>query len=403
MAQSGKFEFNPHDPSFNPDPFPSLAELRDKAPVYFWEIGNMWFLSDYDDCCEVMKDQERYSVNFLDWEGAPEIPDSEFLRLQRNGLFGLPNADHRRVRKLAAPTFSPNAIERRRPAIRKLVEDLLDDLGDAPASFDVVADVSAKLPIRVVSEILGIPKEHEAVFKNFAATILRSANPAVLFSDFMKINEEMPEGLELLKELIEQRRGGDGDDLMSELVRAEEDGERLSMDEMQGMITQLISAGSESTINLIGYGVLNLLRHPEQFAKLKADWSLIEGAVWEVLRYDQFARMGLPRYAKEDLEIRGTKIRKGQMVVPLVIGVLRDPIKFPNANTFDITREQTLNIAFGHGAHYCIGASLARVEGEEALLGIFERWPNLSLDGDPVYAPHPLMRYLQSLPVKTNA
>lgn len=240
------------------------------------------------------------------------------------------------------------------------------------------------------------------MFKEFAALIVRGATPALNPEEHAKLNAAMPDGLSMLEKLIEERRGKNLDDVLSELVRAEEEGHRIAIDELTSLVVQLISAGSQSTINLIGYSLMTLLKNPDQLARIKADPALLENAIMEVMRFDQFARFGLPRYALEDVEIRGTRIRKGQMVLPMVIGVMRDPKLFTEPDKFDVARDQRHNITFGHGPHFCLGAPLARIETEETVAAMLARFPNMEIGGEPTFVPHPLLRYMHSLPIKTN-
>lgn len=394
-------EFNPYAPEFNTNPFPALRALREQSPIHFWEGGQGWMLSDYDDCITVMRDNERFSANFQDWELCPPGQDNDFQRIQAKSLFGLPRVDHTRVRKLITPIFSSNAMNQRRAGIRKIIDSALDEVGQVE-TFDLMSRFAEHIPARVITGILGIPRDYEAMFKRFATLIVRGATPSLNPEEHAKLNEAMPEGLDMLRRLIDERRQSKQDDVLSELVRAEEEGNRLDVPEMLALVVQVISAGSMTTVNLIGYSVLNLLRHPDQLAMIKERPELLENAIMEVLRYDQFARFGLPRYALEDVEIRGTHIRKGQMILPMAIGVMHDPNKFPDPDKFDITRDQRLNLSFGHGPHYCLGVALARIEGEESVKALLARYPGMSLAGEPVFEFHPLIRYLQALPIRTG-
>jgi cytochrome P450 enzyme len=399
---SAPFSFNPYAPEFNTDPFPALKELRENHPIHFWEGGQGWLLSDYEDCLAVMRDNVRFSANFQDWELAPAAPDSVFQRVQAKSLFGLPPARQTQVRKLIAPIFSAASMKQRRPQIRAIVDGILDEIGQVE-TLDVMSQVAERMPIRVMASVLDIPRQYEDMFKEFASLIVRGATPALNPEEHAKLNAAMPDGLSMLEQLINERRGKNLDDVLSQLVRAEEDGHRIDdIEELTSLVVQLVSAGSTSTINLIGYSLMTLLRHPDQLALVKSRPELLENAIMEAMRYDQFARFGLPRYALQDVTIRDTKIRKGQMVLPMVIGVMRDPARYPDPDRFDITRDQRNNLAFGHGPHFCLGAPLARLEGEEAVSALLARFPNLSLAGEPVFIPHPLMRYLHSLPVRTN-
>jgi cytochrome P450 len=213
----------------------------------------------------------------------------------------------------------------------------------------------------------------------------------------------VPEGLALLEEVVAERRRQRGDDLLSTLIHHEEAGERLTTQELLSLVGALVIAGSETTTHLISFAVWNLLRHPEQLALVRADPGLLRGAIEEVLRFDSFGKLGNPRYVVERYQLGDVELRPGQMLIALLPAALRDPEVFPDADRFDIRRDNLRSIAFGSGAHYCMGAALARLEGEVAIGRLLQAFPSLDLAAPPTYARHVSMRCMARLPVRLHA
>ncbi|HEX2574023.1 MAG TPA: cytochrome P450 [Polyangia bacterium] len=401
------FVFNPDDMGYTADPYPTYRHLREEAPVYWWPEGRSWLLSRYHDVVAVMRDAARFTTNIAEWEYAPPYDPNrklapqvvEYHRLVTAGLLQLPPADHQRVRKLVSPAFTPRAIERMRVDVQAIVDQLLAAVRE-DGRLDVVTDVAEHLPIRAISRMLDIPDRYEASFRRFGTALVDSLNPRLGPDELAETLAPIPEGVALLHEVIEERRHHPGGDLLSNLIHAEEEGQKLSRDELVSLVAALVTAGSETTVHLVCFGTYQLLRHPEAAEALRRDPSLTRNALEETLRYDNFGKSGVLRVALEDVEIRGTLIRKRQLVMPLLPSAMRDPEVFPDADTFDIRRDHSMTVNFGSGAHFCLGAALARLEGEVAVNTMLSRYPRMRLAGEVRYAPHAFIRKMSTLPVQ---
>jgi cytochrome P450 enzyme len=392
--------FNPSDPAYLADPYPIYRRLRHEAPVYWWEQGHMWLLSRHSDIEATLKDP-RFSVDVRDWslhrdeEGIPAKLDE----INEHGLFQVGRTDHTRIRKLVAPSFTPRAIEKREGLIQQIIDDLLVGVGEADV-IDLVPQLAEPLPIRVISEVLGIPPEHDVTFREWGHKLVQITFPVLPVDERVALAQQVPGGFELLERLIEERRANPGDDLLSSLILAQEQGDRLTSLELLSLVGGLVTAGSETTVHLVAFAVLELLRHPEVLAKVQGDLELLTRVIEEVLRHDNFGALGTPRYPLEDVELRGQSIPKGDMVMCLLGAAMHDEEVWPDAARFDIDREPAFNLSFGRGAHFCLGAHLARAEARLAVRTLLTRYPRLRLAGEPTYRPHPLLRHMTSLPLR---
>jgi len=389
--------FDPYAPGFDADPHPTLRTLRESHPVYYWEAGRAYLVSRYDECLELLRDP-RFGFMLEHWKHASEIPRTPLDDYFTGGLFNMDGADHLRVRKLMGPAFSPRGMERWRGVIEGIVAELLDDLAGEP-SFDLVSRFSSQIPVRVISQILGVPRAHDAQFRTYATTVVRGVDPLQRRLLTQEQIDVLYAGRDLVHALIEERRSMLGDDMMSDLIRTEEAGDRLQTEELLMLVKSLLVAGSETTMHLLNFGALALMRHPDQLALARSRPEQMANAVDEVLRFDFMSRLGNPRFSLEPIEIAGSKIDAGEMVMPLMTSALRDPRRFSDPDRFDVTRDQRYNAAFGNGPHYCVGAGLARLEGQVALGALFERYPRLRLQAEPVYAFHPMLRNAASIQV----
>jgi cytochrome P450 enzyme len=316
-------------------------------------------------------------------------------------LFQLSERDHTRVRKLASPAFTPRAVEAMRGRTERIVDDLLARC-EGRAEIDVMADLAAHVPVRVIGAVLGIPAHFEASFRAFAAAMVELINPWLPPEEAARALAVIPEGLALREELVAERRRARSDDLLSTLIHHEEDGERLTTEELLSLVGAIVIAGAETTTHLIAFAVWNLLRHPDQLALLRAEPDLLRNAIEEVLRFDSFGKLGNPRYALEPYPLGDVTLRPGQMIIALLPAALRDPSVFPDPDRFDIRRDTLRSTTFGSGAHFCMGAALARLEGEVAVGRLLRAFPRLALAGPPTYAPHVSMRCMARLPVRLN-
>lgn len=398
---TGTFAFDPDDPGYTRNPYPTYNWLRSQPP-YLWAKHDAWIFSRYDDVVTIMRDYRRFTPNWADWEHAARFTSDgqvhDYDRLMASGLFALPHDGHVRLRKLVSPAFTPRAIERMRDKVQAIVDDALDHIEVQDGRFDV-AGLAEHIPLRAISAVLGIPRTREPEFRRFGVSVIDASDRRLTPAARLAVLEPFTPGLELLRAVIDERVRQPADDLLSMLIAAEEAGDRLNHDELLSLVMALIAAGSETTVHLICFAVYTLLRHPAELARLRADPSLVRGAIEEVLRFDSFGKNGVPRFARDDVEIGGVRVRKGQMIYPLLPAALRDPDAFPRADVFDIGRDQTANVTFGTGPHHCVGAALARLEGEIAITTLFARFPSLRLVGDPVFAPHSFLRKMESLPV----
>lgn len=396
------FEFNPFDPSFTANPHPTLQRLREEAPIYFWEPTQAWLLSRHEDIVTVLRDERRFTANQDAWEFASMMqpmrgPAMEMLH--KHGLFSLDNQNHARVRKLVSPAFTPRAIERLRPEVQRIVDEALAaHQGD---TFDIPRDYAEPIPVRVISTMLNIPASRDAAFHRFADTIIRAFIPGSIQPDEMEqVNAAVTEGVALVSEIIEERRRNPlPNDMLSTLIQAEEQGDKLSKEELIALVGGLLAAGSETTVHMIAFVMYHLLKSQELVAQMKADPERIKSLIDEVLRYDSFGKLGTPRYATEDVVLRGQTIRKGQMVMMMFSSALRDEAVFPHADKLDLSRDNTASLAFGSGAHYCLGVHLAKLEGQVAVSTLLRRFPDMRLAGEPVYGEHPAIRKMVSLKV----
>jgi len=395
---SSEVVYNPLLPEFHANPYPFYRRLREEDPVHASPFG-AWILTRYDDAVMVLRDP-RFGR-----EGMADLLEARLgiggdPTDTRDMLFRDP-PDHTRLRALVSRAFTPRVVEAMRPHIQDIVDGLLDRL-EAGHGMDVIEDLAYPLPVTVICEMLGVPTADQDVFRQWSADIARSLDAAILPAD----SEVIPRGREArialrayLRSLIATRRRNPRADLLSALIAVEEEGSKLSEGELVSTCALLLIAGHETTVNLIGNGVLALLRHPDQLRALADDPTLIQSAVEELLRYDgPVQRTG--RMATADVEIGGKQIPKGSVVVAAIGAANRDPAHFPDPERLDITRRDNRHIAFGFGIHFCLGAPLARIEGQVAIGTLLRRVPALKLVSDtPVWRESSVLRGLKTLPV----
>lgn len=403
--QTKSVPFDPYAPGYDVDPYPALKELRTTAPIMYWDQGRAWLVTRYEDAIAVLRDDTRFSPNQADWEFAGEmgtvalIPEMDDI--SKAGLFALSSADHTRVRKLVSPAFTPRAVEWLRPEIQAIVDELLDAAA-AKGTVNVMTDLADIIPARVMGAMLKIPKGREVLFQRFTEAVIRTVLPSLIPPDEVEaMRKDIREGLALMRETIEDRRRTPLEkDILTALIQAEEQGDRLSTPELLSLVAALIVGGFETTVHLIGFTMSNILQRPELFAQVKAEPELVKNVVEEVLRFDNFGKLGASRFAREDVEIGGATIKKGQMVLIMLNSALRDEAAFPRSETFDVRRNTSASIAFGNGVHYCLGANLARLELRIAVGTMLERFPDMKLVAPPTFGPHPVIRKMEKLEVQ---
>ncbi|MGP3925116.1 cytochrome P450 family protein [Streptomyces sp. 8N616] len=379
------------------NPYPVYAELRTRGPVHrirMPEEADAWLVVGYEAGRAALADP-RLSK---EWRNAS---DSLTLSSVAAGSHML-NSDpprHTRLRKLVAREFTPRRIQELRPRVQHITDELLDAMLARPGGrADLVDALSFPLPMSVICELLGVPFLDRERFRTWSNDSLSSPS-----RDTRRAATEAVSGY--LGELLEQKRQRPGEDLLSALIRTtDEDGDQLSSGELMGTAWLLLVAGHETTVNLISNGVLALLRHPDQLAALRADFSLLGDAIEEMLRYDGPLETPTYRFTTEPVEIGGTVIPGGgELVLVALADADRDPARFPEPDRFDIHRAPRGHLAFGHGIHYCLGAPLARMEAAIAIRTLLERCPELTLDAHPAalaWRQGMLIRGVRHLPVR---
>jgi cytochrome P450 PksS len=365
-------------PKTRANPQALYERMRIEDPVYCG-IGpvtgrNFWFFTRYDDCVAVLKDPrfgKEFRKHLTPEQLTDQPPDDARFDVINRHLLELDPPDHTRLRGLVHKAFTPRVVENLRPRIQEIADDLLDAV-KGQHEIDLIEAYGFPLPITVIAELLGVPVSDRDRFRDWTKAILFS-------TDIEASGAKVLEFAMYMHEMIDDRSQHPRDDLISGLVAAEEQGDKLDRQELLSMIFLLLVAGHETTVNLIGNGTLALLQHPDQMAKLKADPNLIRTAIEEMLRYNGPVETPTLRWAFEDVEIGGKIIPQGDLVMPVLLAANRDPDHFPNPNTFDISRDPNKHIAFGSGIHYCLGAPLARLEGTIAINTLLRRLPNLEL------------------------
>jgi cytochrome P450 len=325
-----------------------------------------------------------------------------FEKLMNNNLFFLDRKNHLRLRKLALPAFSPRIMEKMKDRFSILVKERFDEIG-TPDSFNFAAEIAEKIPTQAIASLVGIPRDKFPIFDSLAYGVVRGINPMLTPEERKDAIKGVPEGLNLLNELIDERRANPGDDFLSTLILAEDEGSKLSNLEMCALVGAVLGAGSDTAVDLHSYLIKNLLQHPEEFKALKSDENLVQGAISETLRYESSGKTGLARYASEDLEINGHNVKKGEMVQLITSTAGMDAKIYNEPRKFDIQRDHDKSISFGQGPHYCIGVTLVRSQTEVMLKELFKRFPDLSLGNDIVYDyGHHNARRMDVMMVNTN-
>jgi cytochrome P450 len=392
-------------PDFFLDPYPVYRELRESAPVFWSEVLHSWVLTRFADIIATLREPRLFSSAGRMTALLDQLPShirQEMRMVDDHYALTLPfmnPPDHTRVRALVNKSFNTQIVERMRPQIRALVDELLDQ-ALARDRFDVIWDLAYPLPVTVISALLGVPTADRDQFKRWTYEIFAIFSSGRAVEETTKIGKQsLIEARDYLRDLIAERRRQPQDDLISQLIAAEEQGQRLTGEEMLANCVTLYVAGHETTTGLIGNGVVALLRHPEQLAKLRNDPTLIGPAVEEFLRYDGSLQRNW-RLATEDIEIGGKKIRKGEMVSQMLGSANRDPAQFTAPDCLDITRRENRHLGFGYGLHFCVGAPLARIETQIAVQTLIQRFPHLELTEARVEWRHDYtFRSLKGLPV----
>lgn len=370
------------DPQMQRDPYAVYRRLREEAPVSVTSrkvLCDAVVVARHDDVVRVLKDDEAFANDVRvtpDYRPPPWwAPD--IVRSFQDNMLGRDGAAHRRLRTLIHKAFTPARVAAMNAGIAALIDRLLDAAEARGGPIDLIHDLALPLPLAVVCDMLGVPEAERAMFRRRVPGVLDFETRGNLA--MLKALLDMRGLLAFFRRLIALRRREPGPDLVSALIAAEVDGERLSEQELADMVFLLLLAGHETTVNLIGNGTLALLRHPDQLARLREDPALIDSALEELLRYDCPFHALAPRYTRKEVEIAGHRIPAGSHVIALIGSANHDPAHFPEPERLDLTRSPNKHLAFGFGLHYCVGAPLARSEGRAAFLALLRRYPGLRL------------------------
>jgi hypothetical protein len=378
-APAKDLAFNPLDPAFIADPYPFYRRLREAAPVLKTPQG-FWLITRYEDIALVLRDKrfgKDFAGNMQRRYGADRMSEPAVASLAKTMLVQDP-PDHTRLRGLVTKAFTARRVADMRPRIKALVDQQLDRVADK-GEMDVMRDLAHRLPVIVICDMLGIPEEHRAPFLVGGNVNGRILEPVPMTREELdQANRATQMGGVYFNQLCELRRREPQDDLTTELVKAEEAGDKLSAEELQANISLLFGAGHETTTNLIGNGLLALQRNRDQWEKLKADPSLIPNAMDELLRYDSSVQL-TGRVTHAEAELSGVTLGAQESVVCLLGAANRDPEQYPDPDRLDVERQNIRPMSFGGGIHYCLGAQLARLEAELVFTALIERMPNLRL------------------------
>jgi cytochrome P450 len=395
-------EYNPFEPGFIEDPYSRYAVMRREDPIHKSPL-DFWVLFLYADVLQLLRDP---TLSVEDRNARSTAMDDMILevlgeRSERGGksMLSRDPPDHTRLRKLVTKAFTPRVIQDLRPRIQTLVDENLDAAGGRGV-IDVISELAFPLPFVVISEMLGVPASDGARLREWSGLIVRSLEPLVDPDTIRAIADASDHMFEHVSDLIAWKRKEPADDLLSALISAEEHGDVLSDEELVEQVLLLYIAGHETTVNLIGNGVLALLRNRDELTRLQSEEALMPGAVEEFLRFDSPVQM-TRRITLAEVEIGGKTIEKGSFCALILASANHDDEHFgEGAERLDVARESAhQHLSFGGGAHYCLGAALARLEGEVAIGSLIRRFPTLDLAGDPTWNGRLNLRGLEQLPV----
>ena len=388
------------------DPYPTYARLHEEAPLHYLDVGNkwaVWSIFSHAECASIAKDPrlsaKRAKQMLLPLPLSRQSEFSELARMLSLWLIFMDPPEHTRLRKLLNKGFSAAAVEGLRPQVEAIVDQMLKPL-QYGAEVDLMREFANPMPVRIILEMLGIPQELRDTFVDWSRAIaVFRGNPNRTVEEARAAQDALIELTEFFRTTVAERRRNKGNDLISLLIDIEEEGEVLTEEELYAQCIALLFAGHETTRNLIGNGMYTLLRNPRETEELREKPEMIRSAVEELLRYESPVQF-TARVLKEDVEVCGQQIRKGWTVLCMLGAANRDPKQFKEPNQLDLKRLNNQHLAFSAGLHFCIGAQLARLEGQVALRNLVQRFPKMKLGGPrPEWASTFGFRGLKSLPV----
>ncbi|MDQ0941864.1 cytochrome P450 [Streptomyces sp. V1I1] len=397
-------DFAPWSPAFVADPYPAYADLRARGRVHYFEPTRQWLIPHHADVSALLRDRRlgrTYLHRFTHEEFGrtpPPAAHEPFHTLNDYGMLDLEAPDHTRIRRLVSKAFTPRTVESLVPTVRRLAAELVAGLKDNGGG-DLLAEVAEPLPVAVIAEMLGIPPADRALLRPWSADIcgMYELNPSEeTAACAVRASVEFSA---YLRELIAERRTAPGDDLISALIAAHDEEDRLSEQEMISTCVLLLNAGHEATVNTTANGWWTLFRNPAQLAALRADHTLLSTAVEELMRYDTPLQL-FERWVLDDIEIEGTLVPRGSELALLFGSANRDPEKFENPDTLDLARADNPHVSFGAGIHYCLGAPLARIELAASFGELLREAPTMRLAAEPEWKAGFVIRGVKELRVE---
>lgn len=391
--------------AFYADPYPMYHQLRVDDPVHWSDALGAWLLTRYDDVIATLRNTQHFSSNGRMLAVLDHVSPADRAQLGlfethfAVGLISSDPPDHTRLRTLINKAFTPRVIDRLRPRIQALVDAFLDAAMER-GEMDVIHDLAYPLPATVIAELLGAPPQDRDLFKGWSDDILAFQGTGRITTDVLQRSQHgLHEMRAFLMDLLAARRRVPRDDLLSRMAEAETGGEKLTEAELLTTCVTLLTAGHETTTNLIGNGLYTLLRHPDQLRRLQLEPDLLPTAIEEMLRYESPLQRN-PRRVANDITLHGKQLKQGDMVLQVLGAANRDPAQFRDPDRFRIARQPNRHVAFGFGVHFCLGAPLARLEAPLAIGTVLRRLPHLQLTHAPgEWYEHGLLRGLRSLPV----
>ena len=379
--------YDPTSASVKNNPYDTYDLLRAKDPVHRMRLINAWVLTRYEDVDTVLRDHKRFFKN--------DGREDEY----RSMLHHDP-PDHTRLRSLVSKAFTPRSVAELHPRVQRIVDDLLDDL-DGKDRFDLIAGFAFPMPVTVIAEMLGVPAEDMDRFNHWSNDIALTIEPSLRDEQIRRVERASEEIYEYFEDIIEQRRLKPQDDMITALLNAEDEGDRLTHKELLSTLLLLLVAGNETTRNLLGNGMRALLKNPEQLQRLRENPDMLDSAIDELLRYDSPVQLD-SRTVHNDVEVAGHRIRAGQRIICAIGAANRDPSMFTNPTTLDIGRSEKSHIAFGRGIHHCLGAPLAIMEARIAFSALLDRFSSIRLVSEPEYREQVVLRGVEELWVEVE-
>lgn len=383
-------------PEFIHDPYPGLASLRATGPVLWHEPMGAWLATTHDAVGQVLRNRS-FGRLWEDWEPAAQM--EPFNALHRHQMMENEPPTHTRLRRLVAGAFGRGHVERMRPRIQALAAEMVGALGER---FDVLGDYAEPMPVYVIADLLGVPREDHVRLRDWSQAIVHMYEPNVDAATKAAAIEASTAFSDYVREVVEQRRSAPGEDLISDLIAARDDDAKLSDDELVASVVLLLNAGHEASVNVFGNGVHALLEHPEQLARITSGQVPVDTALEELIRYDAALQL-FERTATADVEVSGQLVRAGQKIACLMGSANRDAAAFADADVFDVGRDPNPHVGFGMGLHFCLGAPLARLELQISLKTLLDRFPELRLVGEAPRRPTWVLRGFERIEIEATA